>query len=435
MDIGGNTAADIFESIRREAHAGRLAPGQSLPPVRELAERLAVNRNTVAAAYRKLVAARIADTLGRNGTVIREPARAGEQEGIAPGSPLVDLAGGNPDPAWLADPLRALVDTGYQPTLYGEPEFDAELQRLAHRWLGPDCREPYGLTLTHGAVDAIERLFAAYLVAGDKVAVEDPCFLGSLNTLRCAGLEAAPVEMDVQGMLPKALEAALAAGAQAVLCTPRAQNPTGCSLSEKRARELRRVLGRYPDVLVIEDDHFALLARSPYFSIVPPTTTRWALVRSVSKGFGPDLRAAFVASDQGTAQRLGMRLGPGTNWVSHLLQAVLRGLLGSKGAMARLREASKNYALRREALIAALREEGLGAQQPCDGFNVWVPLPAGADAARVTQALAQQGWCVRSGEAFAIASDVSALRITASTLDRADSARFAAHLGQCLRAA
>jgi DNA-binding transcriptional MocR family regulator len=435
MNISGNTASDIFESIRREAHAGRLTAGQSLPPVRELAEQLAVNRNTVAAAYKKLVAARIADTLGRNGTVIRPPARAGEHEGMAPGSPLADLAGGNPDPAWLPDPLQALADSGYEPTLYGEPVFDAELQRLAHGWLGPDCRQPYRLTLTHGAVDAIERLFAAYLMPGDKVAVEDPCFLGSLNTLRCAGLEAAPVAMDAQGMLPKALETALAAGAQAVLCTPRAQNPTGCSLNEKRARELRRVLARYPDVLVIEDDHFALLAQSPYFSIVPPATTRWALVRSVSKGFGPDLRAAFVASDEGTAQRLGMRLGPGTSWVSHLLQEILRELLGSKTAMTRIRAAGKAYAQRREALIWALRAQGLAPQQPCDGLNVWLPLPAGTEAARVAQALARLGWCVRTGETFAIASAVPALRITVSTLEPAQAAQFAQQLSGCVRPA
>lgn len=434
-EITGTTAADIFDSIRREAHAGRLAPGQSLPPVRELAERLGVNRNTVAAAYRRLVAAHIAQTLGRNGTVIRSSATAIEQEGLAPGSPLVDLAGGNPDPAWLPDPLQALAAQGYQPTLYGEPVFDAELERLARQWLEPDCRPGYRLTLTHGAVDAIERLLAAYLVPGDKVAVEDPCFLGSLNILRCTGLQAAPVAMDARGMLPDALEAALAAGAHAVLCTPRAQNPTGCSLTEKRARELRRVLARYPDVLVIEDDHFALLAQSPYWSIVPPTTARWALVRSVSKGFGPDLRAAFVASDDGTAQRLAMRLAPGTSWVSHLLQAALRGLLGSRRAMARIATAGKTYAQRRDALIAALRAQGLTALRPCDGFNVWVPLPANADAARVAQALARLGWNVRTGDAFAIASAVPALRITASALEAAQAVEFARQLSACLQSA
>lgn len=435
MKITGRTASEIFENIRREAHSGRLAAGQALPPVRELAERLAINRNTVAAAYKKLVAAGIAETLGRNGTVIRPSARAGEQEGMPPGSPLVDLSGGNPDPAWLPDPLRALTASGYKSTLYGEPVLDPELERLARQWLGPDRRDDYSLTLAHGAVDAIERLFSAYLVPGDKVAVEDPCFLGSLNTLRCAGLGAAPVAMDEHGMHPEALETALAEGAQAVLCTPRAQNPTGCNLSGKRARELSRVLARHPHVLVIEDDHFALLAQAPYFSIVPPTSTRWALLRSVSKGFGPDLRIAFVASDAGTAARLGMRLAPGTTWVSHMLQAAVRGLLGSELAMAHIRAAGEIYAERREALIAALRAQGLAAQQPCDGLNIWLPLPAGADASRVAQALAQLGWCVRTGDAFAVESDAPALRITVSTLESAAATRFASQLGRCLREA
>ncbi|MFD2112153.1 transcriptional regulator PtsJ [Thiorhodococcus fuscus] len=428
----GNTASDIFERIRREAHAGRLAAGQSLPPVREMAEQLGVNRNTVAAAYRKLVAAGIAETLGRNGTVIRQAVRLAEQEGLAPGSALADLASGNPDPAWLPDPLQALAASGYRPTLYGQPVLDPALERLARQWFGPDVREGDGLVLTHGAVDAVERLLAAYLVAGDKVAVEDPCFLGSLNILCCAGLTAAPVAMDAQGMRPDALEAALADGAQAVLCTPRAQNPTGCCLSETRARELRLVLARHPHVLVIEDDHFALLAKAPFFSVAPSSTTHRALVRSVSKGFGPDLRLAFVVTDAGTAARLGMRLAPGTTWVSHLLQTTVRSLLGSEEVRARLRAAKDVYAVRRKALIDALGAEGIAAQQPCDGFNLWIPLPEDSDASRLVQSLAQRGWSVRTGDPFAITPALPALRVTISTLEPADAARFAAQLRECL---
>ncbi|WP_220359390.1 aminotransferase class I/II-fold pyridoxal phosphate-dependent enzyme [Alkalilimnicola ehrlichii] len=354
MNIAGKTVADIFEGIRREVHAGRLTAGQVLPPVRELASQLGVNRNTVAAAYRRLVAAKIAETQGRNGTVIRSLAGAGEQEGVSPGSPLADLAGGNPDPALLPDPLEALERRGYRPRLYGEPTIDPELEALARRCLGPNCRPDYAFTLAHGAVDAIERLLAAYLVATDKVAVEDPCFLGSINTLRAAGLEAIGVAVDAEGMQPDSLEAALAQGVQAVICTPRAHNPTGCSTSEARAGELRRILARYPHVLVIEDDHFALLAQTPFHSIVPPETVHWALVRSVSKVFGPDLRLAFVASDEETARRLGMRLAPGTTWVSHLLQTAVRALLESQTAMDRIRAAGRTYARRRGLLVTAL---------------------------------------------------------------------------------
>ncbi|STU97074.1 transcriptional regulator of pyridoxine metabolism [Klebsiella pneumoniae subsp. ozaenae] len=48
-----------------------MQPGEVLPPVRELASQLAVNRNTVAAAYKRLVTSGLAVSQGRNGTAIK----------------------------------------------------------------------------------------------------------------------------------------------------------------------------------------------------------------------------------------------------------------------------------------------------------------------------------------------------------------------------
>lgn len=430
MKISGKTATEIFENVRRLTRSGQLAAGQTLPPVRELAARLEVNRNTVAAAYKQLVTAGIALTQGRRGTVIRPLAEMGEQEGTLPGSPLIDLAGGNPDPALLPDPLLALAASGYRPALYGEASVDPALEAVARTWFDPDCRTDYAVHVTHGAVDTIERLLAAYLVPGDKVAVEDPCFLSSINALRIAGLQPVAVATDAEGMQPEALAQALAQGAHAVLLTPRAQNPTGSNLTPARAQALRQVLADYPHALVIEDDHFALLARAVYHSVVPPTTQHWALIRSVSKSFGPDLRLALVACDGDSAQRLSQRLAPGTTWVSYLLQATVRALLECPEAMNQVSTAAALYEQRRSLLIAALRSEGISALQPCEGLNVWVPLDC--DSQPVAHRLAQRGWLVRNGAVFAIDTPVQALRITASTLNAADAEKFAADLSRSL---
>lgn len=51
--IDGKTANEIFDSIRQHVTTGTLAAGETLPPVRELATELNVNRNTVAAAYKR----------------------------------------------------------------------------------------------------------------------------------------------------------------------------------------------------------------------------------------------------------------------------------------------------------------------------------------------------------------------------------------------
>lgn len=173
MRIRGKSAAEIFDSVRAQVQSQQILPGQGLPPVRELAARLDVNRNTVAAAYKRLVAAGIATAQGRRGTTIRGQG-PGEQEGALPDSPLVDLASGNPNPAWLPDLAAALRAMPYRPRLYGEPLINAGLEAHARAWFTPDCPAPFEVDLAHGAVDAIERLLGALLVPGDKVAVENP---------------------------------------------------------------------------------------------------------------------------------------------------------------------------------------------------------------------------------------------------------------------
>jgi len=432
MTITGTTAAEIFDSIRLLARGGDLPPGHALPPVRDLAATLGVNRNTVALAYRRLATAGIATTQGRLGTRIRPPHGAGEQEGALPGSPLVDLASGNPAPRWLPDVPALLAQRPYRPRLYGEAPVAPALDAHARRWFDGDCPARFAISLAHGAVDAVERLLAACLVPGDTVAVEDPCFLGSINTLRIGGYQAVGVAVDAEGMRADALDAALAGGAQAVIVTPRAQNPTGCSLSAARARQLRAVLARHRHALVIADDHFSLLSAAGYHDVIPRGARRWAVVRSVSKPFGPDLRLAFVASDTQTAQRLQLRLAPGTGWVSHLLQDVVGACLASPAVTRRIAGARADYARRRDALRAALAAQSVPVLAPADGLNLWLPLPA--DSRPVTTALARRGWRVRGGEAFGVQAPAHGLRITVSTLDPAQARRLARDLGQVLAA-
>ena len=430
MGIVGKTAAEIFDSIRTLTQTGALTPGQELPTVRDLAATLSVNRNTVSMAYKRLVTAGVAVTQGRLGTVIREQPGPGEQEGSLPGSPLVDLGGGNPNPVWLPDMGAALAREPYRPRLYGEGTGGPELEASARQWLTGDCPDRFEINLTNGAVDAVERLLGAYLVAGDKVAVEDPCFVSNINTLRIAGQQTVGVAVDAHGMLAEALEQALAQGVQAVIVTPRAHNPTGCSLSAARARKLRAVLAHYPHVLVIADDHFSLLAVTDYFDVIPPMAQRWALIRSVSKMLGPDLRLAFVASDEQTSQRLRLRLAPGTNWVSHLLQDVVSACLSSPEVSAQIVQARADYARRRDSLTMALARQGISVTTPAEGLNLWLPLPANSQAAVLE--LARHGWLVRGGESFGVQGQAHGLRITVSSIDEAGAEAFARVLGHVL---
>jgi DNA-binding transcriptional MocR family regulator len=430
--IEGANAAEIVASVRSLVAQGALEDGTLLPPVRTLAQQLGLNRNTVAAAYRQLAERGVVEGRRRGGTVIASP-DALRGEGTQSRTPAIDLAGGNPDPELLPDLRAALSAVAYDPPLYGAPEVLPALRKRAERLFAGNVEEPYGLSVTHGALDAIERLLGTALVRGDVVAVEDPGYVASTGIVTAMGLRPAGVRIDQRGMDPAALEAVIADGARAVLCTPRAQNPTGASIDGERAARLRQVLEAHPEVFVIEDDHLSLVADAAYERIRSPQTARWALVRSMAKMLGPDLRVAVVASDPRTEDQLRRRLVAGVNWVSHLLQATVAALLADPATPPLLAEARAAYSRRSARLHAELRRRGIASAGPTDGWNVWVPLDH--DEAFVVDELARTGWHVRPGSAYAVAPAGSqqALRVTTSTMSERGAARFAEALAGVLR--
>lgn len=430
--IRGRTATAIVDSVRDAINTGHLRPGDSLPPIRGLAIELGVNRNTVATAYRQLVSLGAAETRGRGGTVITARLHADSELPAPPHA--VDLASGNPDPALLPDLRAAIAASPYHLTLYGTSAVAPGL-RAAAPILFPDHSRRGELVATHGAVDAIERVLNTHLVRGDAVAVENPCFLASLGTLRVNGYRTSPVAIDEHGMRPDELENVLRAGARAVIITSRGHNPGGVAVSDTRASELRQVLQKYPEVLAMEDDHFSLVSACDYNRTIPHTTRHWAVIRSVAKFLGPDLRVALVDADRMTAASVDARLRSGRPWVSHLLQAAAAHLLTDPATTELIESARQTYSYRAHLLTDELRAHSDWAPRgPHDGLNIWVDLPAAAPADDVSGELARTGWAVQPGSIFAVdgAPPRNGLRITTSTIDQATAQHFTTALAHAV---
>ncbi|STW05518.1 transcriptional regulatory protein PtsJ [Klebsiella grimontii] len=74
----------------------------------------------------------------------------------------------------------------------------------------------------------------------------------------------------------------------------------------------------------------------PWYSPIAAESQRWALVRSLSKNLGPDIRLAIVASDADTSAALRPQANSGSQWVSHLLQDLVIACLNDNAFMASL---------------------------------------------------------------------------------------------------
>lgn len=419
----GAGASEIASGVETAVTAGLLNPGEALPPVRDLAERLGVNPNTVAAAYRALRDRGTVETRGRAGTRVRErPGTSTRQRPYAMPAGARDLASGEPDVDLLPN---LTLPTHIDASRYGYASIESVLEEQLRRRLTRNFaeREPDQASIeaaeliaqaralpVFGALDGIDRLLATHTRPGDKVAVEDPCWGNLLDLLASRGLTAQPMRVDDEGPDPVDLRGALAAGARAVIVTTRAQNPYGAVVSARRCALLRSILEPHPDVLTIEDDHGADLT-SGVPRLLGGVTRQWAYLYSASKSYGPDLRIAVLLGDADSTDRVAGQLRHTARRVPGLMQEVWARALADEGHDEVLARAAQSYADKREALISELARRGIRAHG-ASGLNVWIPVP---DETAAATGLLARGWAVAPGSWFRIRSEPG-IRVTVARL-------------------
>lgn len=410
-------ANSIAEDLERKIRAGQIAEGDRLPSIRGLAEELDLSPATVAAAYQRLRSRGLVVATKR-GTVVAPKPELPVRSSASTQSVGRDVSDGNPDLRLLPD--LGQLDPTAVPIQYGESQNVKALVDLGREMFEIDGVPASHLAIVGGSHDAVERALAAHLLPGDSVAVEDPGYAGTHDLVRAMGLVGYPIPIDDEGLRPESLNQALARGVSAVVLTNRAQNPTGAALSETRARQLATILDRYPEVLVIEDDHAGPVCGAPFFTTVTEDRHRWIVVRSFGKYLSPDLRVAVMVGDSLTVHRVQSKQLVGTGWVSQMLQhLVVRGLSDPR-CIAALEAAEESYRQRRERLLQELSSRGVSASAP-SGFNVWIPVERETE---VWGRLRDAGWVAAPGEAFRIESG-PAIRVTISQLDLEDLAPLA----------
>ncbi|BBH71338.1 GntR family transcriptional regulator [Actinoplanes sp. OR16] len=401
--VQDRSARGIAAAVSRLITAGRLPAGIRLPTVRSVATELGVSPTTVSEAWRSLIHAGAIQTRGRSGTFVsgplppRERLRYAQLGGANVALPR-DLSTGVPDPALLPDLSEALrrIGDGRWAGSYLDAPVLPELEAvLRERWPYP----PERLTVVDGAMDALDRIAGAVLRFGDHVLVENPAFAPLLDLLQALGATVVGVPMDGDGLDPVALRQALRDYRPvALFLQPRAQNPTGTSMSGQRALVLAQILLEAPNVLVVEDDHAGDIASSPQVSIGRHLPDRTVAVSSFSKSHGPDLRLAAVGGPAHVIDAVSDRrlLGPG--WSSRLLQGVLLDLLTDPRVIAQVAGARDTYAARRAALLAVLDARGVQATA-ADGINLWMTVP---DQQNAMVALAAHGVAAAPGAPFCV---------------------------------
>lgn len=388
----------VANAVSRAVRDGALQPGARLPPIRALAAQLGLSPTTVSAGWALLARSGAIRTDGRRGTTVadlQDPIpgryrRALEQQLEF----ALDLSTGIPDSALLPNlglALSELTTAGTPGSYLDDPVLPGLLDVLKAQW--PYTADEF--MVVDGAMDALDLVSRSLLRFGDRAVVEHPCFPPLLDLLESIGVEVVGVPVDHVGLLPEPLTTALSRPAAAVFLQPRAQNPTGASMTEQRAQDLAPILAQ-AGMPVVEDDSSGAVAATTPISLGHWIPGQVIHIRSFSKSHGPDLRLAAMSGPSDLLREIIHRRQLGQGWSSRLLQRVLLSLLTDPTTVADVDRARDEYTRRRDALVAALASCGVQVASG-DGLNLWVPVN---DESAAIVRLASQGVGVTPGSPF-----------------------------------
>ncbi|MEO3929680.1 PLP-dependent aminotransferase family protein [Micromonosporaceae bacterium B7E4] len=388
----GDLAAQIYRQLREAVFDGRLRPGERLPPTRELAERLGVARNTVAAAYDRLTAEGFLVGRVGSGTYVGDRRLIGEArprtapvgQGVRPRpvwdsvpevprrpAPRYDFRVGAPDPAlfplqtWRRLVGRQLRAATVRCPAYTEPDGHPGLRAALARHLGVSRSVRAGaddVLVTQGAQQALDLVGRVLIEPGDRVAVEEPGYPPVRRLFQTLGARVTGVPVDAEGLVV----AALPADSRLVYVTPSHQFPLGVPMSPARRTALLDWAERRGAV-VVEDDYdseyrFAGRPLEPLQGL--DRRGRVVYVGSFSKTLLPMLRVGFLVAPASLrpALRTARQL---TDWHGDLTTQGALAEFVDEGLLARhVRRTSREYAARRRLILAALAAHLAGRLHP-----------------------------------------------------------------------
>ena len=336
---------------------------------------------------------------------------AAELISFARGAPSADIL---PAEAVREAAQHALADDWQRALQYGTGRGHPGLCEWIAEAHGID---PDQVMVTNGSMEAAALLFSHLLREGDRVVVEQPSYDRTLLLLTRAGVSFVPVALEADGIDVAALELALAEGpVRLVHVIPNFHNPAGCTLSGAKRERL---------VALAAEHGFQLFEDDPYRQIAfegeqLPTmlaldhAERLIHASSFSKTVSPGVRVGYLAGPADQIAALAKRANETYISPNMLAESIVFELCRSGGLAANIELVSQALRERRDALVAALREQLPEAQfvVPRGGYFLWLTLAGDVDASRLLEAATEEGVAFVAGPDFMLEGGRSSLRLS-----------------------
>ena len=354
---------------------------------------------------------------------------------------IISFAGGFPDPAMfdiegIKDATsKALNEEPGAALQYGATEGYQPLREQLSAFMASKgaAVAPQELIVTTGSQQALDLLGKTMISPGDKVIVEGPTFLATIQCFRLYGAQVISAPTDAHGVKTEELEQLIEAHQpKFVYLIPTFGNPSGALLSLARRRQVLEMAVKH-QTLIVEDDPYGDL----YFGEAPPPSllaltdsvpgSRELLAHcgSLSKVLSPGLRIGWMIAPPALLANAVMCKQFSDAHTSTFAQATAAQYLKAGRMPDTLAHVRKVYGERAVAMGAALKRElgdAVAFEQPQGGLFFWAHLTGAGgkttDAGEFAKKAIEQGVAFVPGAPFYAANpDRTTFRLSFATAD------------------
>ena len=311
---------------------------------------------------------------------------------------IISFGGGNPAKECFpkediekitAELLRDKSDVLLQ---YGATEGYLPLRKAYIEKILPDLgltAELENVLALTGSMQGLDLICKVVVNPGDVVLVEEPSFLGALQTFNIAQAKLVPVPLHTDGIHVDELEALVREYRPVMFYTiPTFQNPTSWVSGIEARKAIARLAAEY-DMIVIEDDPYASLRFSgeklPTIKSFD-TSGNVILMSSFSKTISPGMRVALCCGNAELIRKMTIAKQSADTHSPNLNQAIIAEYLSRDLLPEHIAEISKVYAHSASVMIEAMEEyfpDWVEYEKPIGGLFIWCTLPEGWDASEL----------------------------------------------------
>ena len=369
---------------------------------------------------------------------------------------IISFAGGFPDPALfdvqgIQESTAAVLAKDPGPVLqYGATEGYQPLREGIGAFMAAKGAQVAadGLIVTTGSQQALDLIGKTMISPGDKVIVEAPTFLATIQCFRLYGAHLIGAPIDADGVDVDRLEQLIEEHRpKLVYLIPTFSNPSGATLSLARRKRILEIAVR-TRTLIVEDDPYGEL----YFDQPPPPSMLalseqvagsrdWlAHCGSFSKILSPGLRVGWLIAPPALLAKATMCKQFSDAHTSNLTQATAAHYLTLNRLEGALSKVRSTYAERARVMAAALQRvlgDAIAFNPPQGGMFFWARLtgangPERNAAAFAQRAIEQMVAFVPGAPFYAHDPDLSTLRLSFATADAAKIEEGIVRLGKAL---